>query len=83
MENLWKMSRNESGSTNSFVNVGEGNVGVDKDGLYDIDISHDVLVPTLNDPISSIVSAIYSDLMTNITHAEYITDRAIYSYPHN
>ena len=79
------MSRNESGSTNSSVNVGEGNVGVDEDELYDIDISHDVLVPTSNDPVSSnsIDSTIYSDLMANITHAEYITDRVIYSYPHN
>ena len=65
-----------------LLDIGEGKIGVGEDGVYDIDIPNELLLPPSNDPICSVVDAIYKDLAHNLANGEYFTSRAILAPTH-
>lgn len=60
-----------------LLDIGEGNVGIGDDGVYDVDIPHDLLIPESDDSIKAIVEAVYKDMLANLSNSHYFTDRAI------
>ncbi|XP_071694752.1 uncharacterized protein [Rutidosis leptorrhynchoides] len=59
-----------------------GDVGESEDGVFDIEISQDLLITDLDDPIGSIISTIYPDYLFNLANPEYYQQRAILAPTH-
>ncbi|XP_016206524.1 uncharacterized protein LOC107646893 [Arachis ipaensis] len=57
--------------------IGEGSCGVQKEDEIIVDIPSDLLIPSTDNPIQDIVSAIYSDIDDNYGNALYFQERAI------
>ncbi|XP_028764313.1 uncharacterized protein LOC114722452 [Neltuma alba] len=60
-----------------LLDVGDGTIGLPHEGTTDIEIPADFLITDSLDPINSIVSSTYLALQQNITHPNYLTERAI------
>ncbi|XP_074271399.1 uncharacterized protein LOC141595335 [Silene latifolia] len=63
------------------LDIGDGNIPANtKEGEDEktwIGISRDLLLPTTNDPIGTVVSSIYPALLNNYTNPNYLQGRAI------
>ncbi|XP_028779075.1 uncharacterized protein LOC114735542 [Neltuma alba] len=66
-----------SGFSRWLLDVGDGTIGLPHEGMTDIEIPADFLITDSLDPINSIVSSTYPALQQNITHPNYLTERAI------
>ena len=60
-----------------LLQVGDGKLGVDIDGVADIDLPTNILVPTSEDPLSTIVAFTYDNFFENIDSQSYFVDRSI------
>jgi ATP-dependent DNA helicase PIF1 len=59
------------------LGIGNGSIGQSNDVDITIQIPHDLLIPSLGDPLSSIVQTTYLDLLRNMNDASFFQDRAI------
>ncbi|CAH9109240.1 unnamed protein product, partial [Cuscuta europaea] len=60
-----------------ILQIGDGVVGDDEDGESMIEIPQTFLAPFISNPIESIVSCTYPDILENGTNPSYLTSRAI------
>ncbi|XP_071715018.1 uncharacterized protein [Rutidosis leptorrhynchoides] len=73
-------------NTRSFaqwiLEIGNSDVSESEDRVFDIEISQDLLITDLDDPIGSIISTIYPDYLLNLGNLEYYQQRAILAPTH-
>jgi ATP-dependent DNA helicase PIF1 len=60
-----------------ILNVGEGNIAEPNDGLADIEIPEDLLIPMSENPIQSIVESTYPNFQEKFKDITYLESRAI------
>jgi ATP-dependent DNA helicase PIF1 len=60
-----------------ILKVGEGKISEPNDGFADIEIPSDLLIPTTDNPIKSIVESTYPDLMQKYKQPDFLQSRAI------
>jgi ATP-dependent DNA helicase PIF1 len=60
-----------------ILNVGEGNIAEPNDGLADIEIPEDLLIPMSDNPIKSIVESTYPNFKEKFNDFTYLDSRAI------
>ncbi|CAH9070723.1 unnamed protein product [Cuscuta europaea] len=60
-----------------IADIGDGIIGGDNDGCFDIEIPDDLLIKGYDDPIASIVQSIYPEFASNVDDPSYLEKRAI------
>jgi hypothetical protein len=60
-----------------ILKVGEGKISAPNDGFADIEIPSDLLIPTTDNPIKSIVESTYPNLENNFSNVQYLESRVI------
>jgi ATP-dependent DNA helicase PIF1 len=60
-----------------ILKVGEGKISEPNDGFADIEIPSDLLIPTTDNPIKSIVESTYPNLENNFSNVQYLESRVI------
>jgi ATP-dependent DNA helicase PIF1 len=60
-----------------IIDIGDGKVGGNNDGVATLDIPDDILIHTTEDTVKAIVDSTYPSLTTNMTDPLYLQGRAI------
>ncbi|XP_071704649.1 uncharacterized protein [Rutidosis leptorrhynchoides] len=65
-----------------ILDIGNGDIGESEDGVFDIEISQDLLITDIDDPIGSFISTIYPKYLLNLGNPEYYLQREILAPTH-
>ncbi|XP_071740490.1 uncharacterized protein [Rutidosis leptorrhynchoides] len=68
---------------NWVLNIGNGTLGESENGESDVHMPDDILIRDVEDPIGSLIAAIYPDFIENLGNPDYYQDRAILAPTHD